>query len=185
MKLNIIITLALMLGAFDASAQQQSKKEAKLLALLDKSFDKEQTRIFNGRDKNKDGAMSLGEFNSLYGEGGAKKWLAIFKKHSGKDNALSVTEFQAVRRDIHLGGGNGERGPSLEARIRGDKRARLFSTYDKSSDGKVTEAEWGRMFEGGANAGRKAQFRGGDKNSDGSLDMIEWLEMLLSPPGRE
>jgi Ca2+-binding EF-hand superfamily protein len=184
MKLNIILTLALMISAISASANPKNK-DAKLLALLDKSFDKEQARIFNGRDKNKDGEMSLGEFESLYGEGGAKKWSAIFKKHSGRDNALSVAGFQAVRRDIHLGGGNGERGPSLKARFRGDKRARLFSTYDKSSDGKVTEAEWGRMFEGGANAGGKAQFRGGDKNNNGSLDMIEWLEMLLSPPGRE
>ncbi len=184
MKLKIILTFALVLSAFIASAKPKNN-DAKLLALLDKSFDKEQVRIFKGFDKNRDGQMSFAEFKSLYGEGGVKKWTGVFEKHSGGGNALTVKEFQAVRRDIHLGGGNGERAPSLQSRIRGDKRARLFITYDKNGDGKVTKAEWNRMFEGGANAGRTAQFRGGDRNSDNSLDMIEWLQMMLAPAGRE
>jgi hypothetical protein len=41
------------------------------------------------------------------------------------------------------------------------------------------------MFEGGPNAARTAQFKGGDKNSDGSLDIIEFFETFLAPPRRE
>ena len=61
----------------------------------------------------------------------------------------------------------------------------MFRTYDKSGDGKVTKAEWDRKFEGGPNAARTAQFKGGDKNSDGSLDVIEFLETFLAPPRGE
>ena len=49
MKKNILFTLALAVGALTASAQQKSK-DAKLEALLDRAFDKEQARVFKGRD---------------------------------------------------------------------------------------------------------------------------------------
>ena len=167
------------------SAQNQSK-DAKLEALLDRAFDKEQARIFKGRDKNRDGKMTFADFESLYGEGGVKRWVPVFQKHCGADDVLDVKEFTAVRRDIHLGGGdNGERKPSLQSRLRNSQLGKIFRTYDKSSDGKVTKAEWDRMFEGGPNAARTAQFNGGDKNSDGALDVIEFLETRLAPPRGE
>jgi len=185
MKKNILFTLALTIGALTVSAQNQNK-DAKLEALLDRAFDKEQARVFKGRDKNRDGEMTLADFKALYGEGGAKRWIPVFQKHCGGDDVLSVKEFTAVRRDIHLGGGgNGERKPSLKSRLRTSRYGKMFHTYDKSSDGKVTKAEWDRMFEGGPNAARTAQFKGGDKNSDGSLDIIEFFETFLAPPRRE
>ena len=184
MKKNILFTLALTIGALTVSAQNQNK-DAKLETLLDRAFDKEQARVFKGRDKNRDGKMTLTDFKALYGEGGAKRWIPVFQKHCGGDNVLSVKEFTAVRRDIHLGGGNGERKPSLKSRLRTSRYGKMFRTYDKSSDGKVTKAEWDRMFEGGPNAARTAQFKGGDKNSDGSLDIIEFFETFLAPPRRE
>lgn len=159
--------------------------DKKLEALLDKAFAKEQTRIFKGRDKNSDGKMDRGEFTSLYGEGGAKRWLPVFDKHAGKDKALDLKEFTAVRRDIHLGGGNGERPVALESRFKHSRQGKMFRTYDKSGDGKVTNAEWARMFEGKPNAARLAQFKSADGNKDSALDRIEFLEMLLSPPRRE
>ena len=104
MKNILLTTLAAIV--LTGTAQANDKK---LEALLDKAFAKEQTRIFKGRDKDRDGKMDRGEFTSLYGEGGAKRWLPVFDKHAGKDKALDLKEFTAVRRDIHLGGGNGER----------------------------------------------------------------------------
>jgi len=177
--------LALTIGALTVSAQNQSK-DAKLEALLDRAFDKEQARIFKGRDKNRDGKMTFADFESLYGEGGVKRWVPVFQKHCGADDVLDVKEFTAVRRDIHLrGGDNGERKPSLQSRLRNSRQGKMFRTYDKSGDGKVTKAEWDRKFEGGPNAARTAQFKGGDKNSDGSLDVIEFLETFLAPPRGE
>ncbi len=180
MKKIFLFTIA---AAFLAGPAQADDK--KLEALLDKAFDKEQTRIFKGRDKDGDGSMSRGEFTSLYGEGGAKRWLPVFDKHAGKDKALSLKEFSAVRRDIHLGGGNGERPVALETRFKFSRQGKMFRTYDKSGDGKVTNAEWAKMFEGKPNAARLAQFKSADGNKDGALDRIEFLEMLLSPPRRE
>ena len=72
MRKNILFTLALAVGALTASAQQQSK-DAKLEALLDRAFDKEQARVFKGRDKNRDGKMTFADFESLYGEGGVNE----------------------------------------------------------------------------------------------------------------
>jgi len=184
MKKNILFTLALAVGALTASAQQKSK-DAKLEALLDRAFDKEQARIFKGRDKNRDGKMTFADFESLYGERGVKSKVQVFQKHCGADDVLDVKEFTAVRRDIHLGGGEGGRKPSLQIRLRNSRQGKIFRTYDKSSDGKVTKAEWDRMFEGGPNAARTAQFNGGDKNSDGALDVIEFLETRLAPPRGE
>ena len=184
MRKNILFTLALAVGALTASAQQQSK-DAKLEALLDRAFDKEQARIFKGRDKNRDGKMTFADFESLYGERGVKSKVQVFQKHCGADDVLDVKEFTAVRRDIHLGGGEGGRKPSLQIRLRNSRQGKIFRTYDKSSDGKVTKAEWDRMFEGGPNAARTAQFNGGDKNSDGALDVIEFLETRLAPPRGE
>ena len=181
MKKNILFTLALAVGALTASAQQKSK-DAKLEALLDRAFDKEQARVFKGRDKNRDGKMTFADFESLYGERGVKSKVQVFQKHCGADDVLDVKEFTAVRRDIHLGGGEGGRKPSLQIRLRNSRQGKIFRTYDKSSDGKVTKAEWDRMFEGGPNAARTAQFNGGDKNSDGALDVIEFLETRLAPP---
>jgi len=129
--------------------------------------------------------MTFADFESLYGEGGVKRWVPVFQKHCGADDALDLKEFTAVRRDIHLGGGNGGRKPSLQSRLRTSRQGKMFRTYDKSGDGKVTKAEWDRMFEGGPNAARTAQFNGGDKNSDGALDVIEFLETFLAPPRRE
>ena len=54
MKKNILFTLALTIGALTVSAQNQSK-DAKLEALLDRAFDKQQARVFKNSDKNKDG----------------------------------------------------------------------------------------------------------------------------------
>ena len=185
MKKNILFTLALTIGALTVSAQNQSK-DAKLEALLDRSFDKAQARVFKGRDKNRDGKMTFADFESLYGEGGVKSKVQVFQKHCGADDVLDVKEFTSVRRDIHLGGGdNGERKPSLQSRLRTSREGKMFRTYDKSGDGKVTKAEWDRKFEGGPNAARTAQFKGGDKNSDGSLDVIEFLETFLAPPRGE
>ena len=185
MKRSIFLTLALAVGALSAAGQAKNK-DAKLEALLDRAFDKQQARIFKNSDKNKDGKMTFADFESLYGEGGVKRWVPVFQKHCGADDALSVTEFQAVRRDIHLGGGdNGERKPSLQSRLRNSQLGKIFRTYDKSGDGKVTKAEWDRMFEGRPNAARTAQFKGGDKNSDGALDVIEFLETRLAPPRGE
>ena len=184
MKKNILFTLALTIGALTVSAQNQSK-DAKLEVLLDRAFDKEQARVFKGRDKNRDGKMTFADFESLYGERGVKRWVQVFQKHCGADDVLDVKEFTAVRRDIHLGGGEGGRKPSLQIRLRNSRQGKIFRTYDKSSDGKVTKAEWDRMFEGGPNAARTAQFNGGDKNSDGALDVIEFLETRLAPPRGE
>ena len=184
MRKNILFTLALAVGALTASAQQKSK-DAKLEALLDRAFDKEQARVFKGRDKNRDGKMTFADFESLYGERGVKRWVQVFQKHCGADDVLDVKEFTAVRRDIHLGGGEGGRKPSLQIRLRNSRQGKMFRTYDKSGDGKVTKAEWDRKFEGGPNAARTAQFKGGDKNSDGSLDVIEFLETFLAPPRGE
>ena len=185
MKRSILLTLALAVGALSAAGQAKNK-DAKLEALLDRAFDKQQARVFKNSDKNKDGKMTFADFESLYGEGGVKRWVPVFQKHCGADDALNVTEFQAVRRDIHLGGGdNGERKPSLQSRLRNSQLGKIFRTYDKSGDGKVTKAEWDRMFEGRPNAARTAQFKGGDKNSDGSLDVIEFLETFLAPPRGE
>ena len=184
MKKNILFTLALTIGALTVSAQNQNK-DAKLEALLDRAFDKEQARIFKGRDKNRDGKMTFADFESLYGERGVKSKVQVFQKHCGADDVLDVKEFTAVRRDIHLGGGEGGRKPSLQIRLRNSRQGKMFRTYDKSGDGKVTKAEWDRKFEGGPNAARTAQFNGGDKNSDGSLDVIEFLETFLAPPRGE
>ena len=180
MKNIILFTIA---AAFLAGPAQADDK--KLEALLDKAFDKEQARIFKGRDKDGDGSMSRGEFTSLYGEGGAKRWLPVFDKHAGKDKTLSLKEFSAVRRDIHLGGGNGERPVALENRFKYSRQGKMFRSYDKSGDGKVTFAEFGQMFEGKPNAARTAQFKNSDGNKDSSLDRIEFLEMLLAPARRE
>jgi hypothetical protein len=184
MKRSIFLTLALAVGALSAAGQAKNK-DAKLEALLDRAFDKQQARVFKGRDKNRDGKMTFADFESLYGEGGVKRWVPVFQKHCGADDVLDVKEFTAVRRDIHLGGGEGGRKPSLQIRLRNSRQGKIFRTYDKSSDGKVTKAEWDRMFEGGPNAARTAQFKGGDKNSDGSLDVIEFLETFLAPPRGE
>ena len=185
MKRSIFLTLALAVGALSAAGQAKNK-DAKLEALLDRAFDKQQARVFKGRDKNRDGKMTFADFESLYGEGGVKSKVQVFQKHCGADDVLDVKEFTAVRRDIHLGGGeNGERKPSLQSRLRTSRQGKMFRTYDKSGDGKVTKAEWDRMFEGGPNAARTAQFKGGDKNSDGSLDVIEFLETFLAPPRGE
>ena len=184
MKNPTLYLLLLVVGTLTAMAQQKNN-DAKLEALLDRAFDKEQARIFKGRDKNRDGKMTLLDFRSLYGEGGSKRWIPVFQKHCGGDKALDVKEFTAVRRDIHLGGGNGERKPSLQSRLRTSRQGKMFRTYDKSGDGKVTRAEWGQMFEGRPNAARTAQFKGGDKNKDGALDVIEFLEIFLAPAGRE
>ena len=184
MKKNILFTLALTIGALTVSAQNQSK-DAKLEALLDRAFDKEQARIFKGRDKNRDGKMTFADFESLYGERGVKSKVQVFQKHCGADDVLDVKEFTAVRRDIHLGGGEGGRKPSLQIRLRNSRQGKMFRTYDKSGDGKVTKAEWDRKFEGGPNAARTAQFKGGDKNSDGALDVIEFLQPRLAPPRGE
>jgi len=185
MKRSIFLTLALAVGALSAAGQAKNK-DAKLEALLDRAFDKQQARVFKGRDKNRDGKMTFADFESLYGEGGVKRWVPVFQKHCGADDVLDVKEFTAVRRDIHLGGGeNGERKPSLQSRLRTSRQGKMFRTYDKSDDGKVTKAEWDRMFEGGPNAARTAQFNGGDKNSDGALDVIEFLETRLAPPRGE
>ena len=56
-------------GALSAAGQAKNK-DAKLEALLDRSFDKAQARVFKGRDKNRDGKMTFADFESLYGEGG-------------------------------------------------------------------------------------------------------------------
>ena len=184
MKRSILLTLALAVGALSAAGQAKNK-DAKLEALLDRAFDKQQARIFKGRDKNKDGKMTFADFESLYGERGVKSKVQVFQKHCGADDVLDVKEFTAVRRDIHLGGGEGGRKPSLQIRLRNSRQGKMFRTYDKSGDGKVTKAEWDRKFEGGPNAARTAQFKGGDKNSDGSLDVIEFLETFLAPPRGE
>ena len=185
MKRSIFLTLALAVGALSAAGQAKNK-DAKLEALLDRAFDKQQARVFKGRDKNRDGKMTFADFESLYGEGGVKSKVQVFQKHCGADDVLDVKEFTAVRRDIHLGGGdNGERKPSLQSRLRNSQLGKIFRTYDKSGDGKVTKAEWDRMFEGRPNAARTAQFKGGDKNSDGALDVIEFLETRLAPPRGE
>lgn len=178
---NILFTLIAAI-LFAGSTQANDNK---LKALLDKAFDKEQARIFKGRDKDRDGKLTFSDFESLYGEGGVKRWLPVFQKHCGNDDALDVAEFTAVRRDIHLGGGNGERGPSLESRLRTSRQGKMFRTYDKSGDGKVTFAEFGQMFEGGPNDARTAQFKAADGDRDGSLDLTEFFEMLLAPPARE
>ena len=181
MRKNILFTLALAVGTLTASAQQKNN-DAKLEALLDRAFDKEQARVFKGRDKNRDGKMTFADFESLYGEGGVKSKVQVFQKHCGADDVLDVKEFTAVRRDIHLGGGdNGERKPSLQSRLRTSRQGKMFRTYDKSGDGKVTKAEWDQMFEGRPNAARTAQFNGGDKNKDGALDVIEFFETFLAP----
>jgi len=180
MKNILLTTFAASLLAGTAQANDK-----KLETLLDKAFAKEQARIFKGRDKDRDGKMDRGEFTSLYGEGGAKRWLPVFDKHAGRDKALDLKEFTAVRRDIHLGGGNGERPVALETRFKFSRQGKMFRTYDKSGDGKVTNAEWARMFEGKPNAARLVQFKSADGNKDGALDRIEFLEMLLSPPRRE
>ena len=184
MKRSILLTLALAVGALSAAGQAKNK-DAKLEALLDRAFDKQQARVFKGRNMNRDGKMTFADFESLYGEGGVKRWVPVFQKHCGADDVLDVKEFTAVRRDIHLGGGNGERKPSLQSRLRTSKLGKIFRAYDKSGDGKVTKAEWDRKFEGGPNAARTAQFKGGDKNSDGALDVIEFLETRLAPPRGE
>ncbi len=185
MKRSIFLTLALAVGALSAAGQAKNK-DAKLEALLDRAFDKQQARVFKGRDKNRDGKMTFADFESLYGERGVKSKVQVFQKHCGADDVLDVKEFTAVRRDIHLGGGdNGERKPSLQSRLRNSQLGKIFRTYDKSGDGKVTKAEWDRMFEGRPNAARTAQFKGGDKNSDGALDVIEFLETRLAPPRGE
>ena len=185
MKRSILLTLALAVGVLSAAGQAKNK-DAKLEALLDRAFDKQQARVFKGRNMNRDGKMTFADFESLYGEGGVKRWVPVFQKHCGADDVLDVKEFTAVRRDIHLGGGdNGERKPSLQSRLRNSRQGKMFRTYDKSGDGKVTKAEWDRKFEGGPNAARTAQFKGGDKNSDGALDVIEFLETRLAPPRGE
>ena len=74
MKNNILFTLVLTIVALTVSAQNQNK-DAKLEALLDRAFDKEQARVFKGRDKNRDGKMTLADFKGVYGEGGAKRWI--------------------------------------------------------------------------------------------------------------
>ena len=47
---NILFTLALTIGALTISAQNQNK-DAKLEALLDRAFDKEQARVLRGAIK--------------------------------------------------------------------------------------------------------------------------------------
>ena len=122
MKRIIILIMVMAAGLLTASAQQKNK-DAKLEALLDRAFDKQQARVFKGRDKNRDGKMTFADFESLYGEGGVKRWVPVFQKHCGADDVLDVKEFTSVRRDIHLGGGdNGERKPSLQSRLRNSRR---------------------------------------------------------------
>ena len=60
MKRSILLTLALAVGALSAAGQAKNK-DAKLEALLDRAFDKEQ-----GRDKNRDGKMTLTDFRVLH-----------------------------------------------------------------------------------------------------------------------
>jgi Ca2+-binding EF-hand superfamily protein len=162
------------------------KADPRLEALLDKAFDSEQIRIFKGSDQDQDGVLSAAEFNRLYGEGGAQKFDALFQKHGGKDGSLTLSEFQAVRRAIHLGGaGSSERRPSVENRFRFSKQGKVFRAYDKSGDEQVSLEEYGRMFEGGLNAQKENAFKAADKDGNGSLDKYEFLEMRLGPPLRE
>ncbi len=183
--------LLLPLCLFNLHAQREGSRPAekadpRLEALLNRAFDKEQARIFKGVDKDKDGAVSSSEFKRLYGEGGAQKFDALFKKHGGKDGSLTLAEFQAVRRAIHIGGaGSRERGPTVQNRFRFSKQGKVFRAYDKSGDEKVTLEEYGRMFEGGLNAQKENAFKAADKDSNGSLDKYEFLEMRLGPPRRE
>ena len=129
MKTVLTFIMTLCLGASYSLADDNKLEE-----LLDRAFDKEQARIMKGRDKDRDGKMSLPEFKSLYGEGGAQRWIPVFKKHCGDDEALDLKEFQAVRRQIHLGGGNEERKPSLENRFKHSKLGKAFRAYDKNAD---------------------------------------------------
>ena len=128
MKNILLLTFA---AAVLAGPVQANDK--KLEALLDKAFTKEQTRIFKGRDKNNDGKMDRGEFTSLYGEDGAKRWLSVFDKHAGKDKALDLKEFTAVRRDIHLGGGNGHCPVALESRFKHSRQGKMFAPTTKAA----------------------------------------------------
>ena len=181
--------LLLPLCLFNLHAQREGsrpseKPDPRLEALLDRAFDNEQAPIFKGVDK--DGVVSATEFKHLYGEGGAQKFDAIFKKHGGKDGSLSLNEFQAVRRAIHVGGaGNRERGPTVQNPFPFSKQGKVFRAHDKSGDEKVTLEEYGLMFEGGLNAQKENAFNVADKDRDGSLDKYEFLEMRLGPPHRE
>ena len=76
MKRSILLALALAVGALSAAGQAKNK-DAKLEALLDRAFNKEQARVFKGRDKNRDGKMTFADFESLYGEGGVKRWVPV------------------------------------------------------------------------------------------------------------
>ena len=72
MKNYTLYALLLAVGTLTASAQKKNN-DAKLEALLDRAFDKQQARIFKNSDKNKDGKMTFADFESLYGEGGVKR----------------------------------------------------------------------------------------------------------------
>jgi hypothetical protein len=183
----LLLPLSLLqLQADREGSRTPEKPDPRLEALLDRAFDKEQARIFKGSDKDRDGAISSAEFKRLYGEGGAQKFDAIFQKHGGSDGSLTLAEFQAVRRAIHLGGaGSAERGPTLQNRFKYSRQGKVFRTYDKSGDEKVTLEEYGRMFEGGLNAQKENAFKAADKDSNGSLDKYEFLEMRLGPTRRE
>jgi len=73
----------------------------------------------------------------------------------------------------------------LEARFKNSKLGKIFRSFDKSGDGKITLAEFGQLFEGGLSAGHRAQFNAFDRDKNMGLDRIEFLEMRLAPPGRE
>ena len=186
LPLLLLPLLTLSLHADREGQRQQEKPDPRLEALLDRAFDKEQARIFKGADKDKDGVVSTAEFKRLYGEGGSQKHMSKFESNGGSDGSLSLSEFQAVRRSIHLrGGGNGERGPTLQSRFINSKQGKVFRTYDKSGDGQVTLEEYGRMFEGRMDARKEGYFKAADKDGNGSLDKYEFLEMRLGPPRRE
>jgi len=184
--LLLLSIFTLNLEADREGSRTPEKPDPRLEALLDRAFDKEQARIFKGSDKDKDGVVSSAEFKRLYGEGGSRKFEGIFKKHGGSDGSLTLAEFQAVRRAIHLGGaGSAERGPTLQNRFKYSRQGKVFRTYDKSGDEKVTLSEYGRMFEGGLNAQKENGFKAADKDGNVSLDKYEFLEMRLGPPRRE
>ena len=188
---NLLPIALLPLLTFNLIADREGSRppeqlDPRLEALLNRAFDKEQARIFKGSDKDKDGSVSKEEFKRLYGEGGSQKFMGIFEKGGGSDGSLTLAEFQAVRRAIHIeGAGSPERKPSVQNRFKYSKMGKQFRSYDKSGDGKVTLAEYGRMFEGRMDARKEGYFKAADKDGNSSLDKYEFLEMRLGPARRE